>query len=175
MYTPTITRLDLKEWDLLFYRWNRTFSWLIRIYETIKCFDIRHPIKSLMKLFIAFTHVAQVLYRREFDSLFRFDAMEGHKTGFRDVIGKAYVFRFTESLTAHELMVWRQYLLAREWSNYDMFWALYQIDNVFDDFCSELSENALVAIKRIKDEKHLSPYQFYRKLRKKLTFIGVII
>ncbi len=68
---------------------------------------------SWKHFFIAFTHIAQVVYNRENDFLQRFDAMEGYKTGFRDFVGKAYVFRWKTPPTARELMLWRAYLIAR--------------------------------------------------------------
>lgn len=168
MYTPTITKSELLEWDLLFYRWNRPFSWIIRIYEAVRANDIT-------RLFIAFTHVAQMVYNRDLDRIQRFDAMESLKTGFRMDIGKAYVFRWKVPLTEKQLMLTRSYLIARQWSNYDLFGAFSQVDDVFADYCSELTKNSLVASGKIKDSQYLSPYQFYKKYRSKLISIWVII
>lgn len=103
MYTPTITKEDLREGDKLFYRG----SWIIRAYEAVLARDWRH-------FFIAFSHTAQMVYNREIDDIQRYDAMEGMKTGFRPTIGQAYVFRWKEPMTGHQTMVWRNYLLARK-------------------------------------------------------------
>lgn len=171
MFTPTITYNDLKEGDLLFYRWSSLFSFFIRIWEVLRYGQWRH-------FWNAFTHVAQVVYNRELDTLQRYDAMEWLKTGYRDMIGKAYVFRLKQPLTQRELMIWRQYLLARKWSSYDLKWAISTIgrerDDIFGDYCSELTKNALVLIGRIKD-KPVTPYGLYVLLRKKLDFVWVII
>lgn len=172
MFTPTITMNDLEEWMLLFYRGDSLFSFFIRIGEVIRYGRWRH-------FWNAFTHVAQVVYNRELDYLMRYDAMEWLPTGYRDMVGKAYVFRFKEPLTARELMLWRQYLLARKWSSYDLKWAISTIgrerDDIFGDYCSELSKNALFVSGRIKNDKQVTPYGLYVTLRKKLDFVGIII
>lgn len=169
MFTPTVTYQDLKEWDKLWYRWHAFFSWIIRIWEAILAKDWKH-------LFIAFTHTAQVVYNRELDCLQRYDAMEWYKTGFRDTIGQAYVFRWETPMTDHETMVWREYLLKRNWSTYDLGGAVTGKENVFEDYCSELSTNADVSCGKIKDvRKRLRPQQYYKKLRKRLVFVWVIL
>ncbi len=164
--------IDLKEWDLLFYRWDSFFSFFIRIGEVLRYGNFKH-------FFNAFTHVAQVVYNRELDYLMRYDAMEWLKTGFRDKVGKAYVFRFKDPLTARELMLWRQYLLARKWSWYDLKWAVMTNftgrEDIFGDYCSEIAKNALFVAGRMKDDRQVTPYGLYTKLRKKLDFIWIMI
>lgn len=172
MYTPTITYHELKEGDLLFYRGSSWFSFFIRIGEVIKSGQWRH-------FFIAFTHVAQVVYNREIDCLQRYDSMEWLRTWFRDIFGQAYVFRFKEPLTQHELIVWRQYLLARKWSAYDLKWALSTMgreqDDIFGDYCSELTNNALYVGGRNSDDRAKTPYWLYVGMRDKLEFVWVIL
>ena len=169
MFTPTITKFDLKEGDKLFYRWNGFFGWIIRIYEAMLARDWKH-------IFIAFTHTAQMVYNREIDDIERFDAMEWLKTGFRPVIWKAYVFRWEEPMTGHQAMVWRNYIIARKWSDYDLWGAVTGKENEFQDYCSELSTNADIACGKMKDIKwRLRPQQYYKKLRKRLVFIWVIV
>ena len=172
MFTPTITYNELEEGMLLFYRGDSLFSFFIRLWEVLRYWKWRH-------FFIAFTHIAQVTYNRELDILQRYDSMEGLKTGFRECIWKAYVFRFIEPLTARELMLWRQYLLARKGSSYDLQWAISTIgqerEDIFGDFCSELTTNALFVAGRITNDSHKTPYGVYTSLRKKLVFIWVIL
>lgn len=172
MFTPTITSDQLREWDFLFYRGSSIFSFFIRIGEVLRYWKWRH-------FFIAFTHIAQVVYNRDLDILQRYDSMEWLKTGFRECIWQAYVFRFIEPLTARELMLWRQYLLARKGSSYDLRWAISTIgkesENIFGDYCSELTTNALFVAGRITNDSHKTPYGVYTSLRKKLVFLWVIL
>ena len=168
MYTPTITSHDLLEGDILLYRWNSVYSFVIRIYEAIRAFD-------LDRLFIAFTHIAQIVENRWCGCIMRYDSMEWFKTGFRPITENAYVFRWKEPLTLHQKMIWRNYLLSREWSSYDLIWAVTEWDDVFGDFCSELVKNSLVACEKIPDTEYLSPYQFYLEYRDQLDFIWVIL
>lgn len=169
MFTPTITSKDLLEGDKLFYRWTGTFGWIIRIYEALLARDWKH-------LFIAFTHTAQMVYNRELDIIERYDSMEGLKTGFRPILGKAYVFRWIVPMTGHEAMVWRNYLLARQWSSYDLWGALTGRQDVFEDYCSALTTNADTACGKIKPlNTRLRPQQVYKKYRKKLVFLWVIL
>ena len=170
MYTPTITYSDLKEGDLLFYRSNSVFGKLIRLWEAFKA----------GKFVSAFSHQAGIVYDRNLDKLRRFDAMEGYKTWFRIKVGKAYVFRWKTSPTPHQLMLYRQYLMAREWSGYDrlaIFWFMVNWiqEDPFKDVCSELQKNAWVASEKIEDSDKLSPFWFYSKYREEMDFLGIIL
>lgn len=173
MYTPTITKYALQEWDQLLYRGDSFFSFIIKIWEVLRYGKIKH-------FFTAFTHVAQVVYNRECDCLQRFDAMEGMKTGFREQIWQAYVFRWKKEPTARELMLWREYLMKRRWSVYDRKWAFStslqkEVEDVFWDYCSELDMNSWIASWKVRNGRAPTPYQFYLKFRNKMDFIWVII
>ena len=170
MYTPTITFQDLKEGDVLMYRSSSLFGRLIRLWEAMKA----------GKFVSAFSHQAGIVYDRQLDKLRRFDAMEGYKTWFRLKVGQAYVFRWKTPPTPHQLMLYRQYLLARERSEYDRLAILWFMVNgvqedPFKDVCSELYKNAWVASVKIEDVDKLSPFGFYNKYRNELIFLWIIL
>jgi len=172
MYTPTLSYSQLREADILLYRSSWIFGWTIRIFEAIKAGNWRH-------IFTAFTHQAGIVYDRTLNKLRRYDAQEGRKTGFRNKIGKAYVFRWKKEITQHQLMLYRQYLLAREWTEYDKlaifwFWIEAIKEDPFKDVCSELYKNAHVCAEMMKDAERMSPYWFYQKYREEIDFLWVI-
>lgn len=172
MYIPIVIYSQLREADILLYRSSGFFWWTIRIFEAIKAGNWRH-------IFKAFTHQAWIVYDRKLDKLRRYDAMEGRKTGFRSKIGKAYVFRWKKEITPHQLMLYRQYLLTREWTEYDKlaifwFWVEAIKEDPFKDVCSELYKNAHVCAGIIEDVERMSPYWFYVKHREEIDFIWII-
>lgn len=141
MFIKTLTFTELREGDILFYRPKTLFGILIGFYTAIRHwrFDI-----------IAFSHVAVVLLDKFSGKLKRFDALEGKKTGFRDKVGEAYVFRM-EGLGNQDLPTMKHYFLSREGSEYDRRGILSFIfgrrvrEDEFRDYCSEMLKNGFVA------------------------------
>jgi len=144
---------------------------------------------------VTFSHSAIMLKDpRHLDDLTRFDAMEGHKTGFRSKIGKAYVFRF-KNLTEEEARLIQEYCMSREGSEYDrpgIFQFLKDIpilkdirifkpffkniqEDEFRDFCSELLKNAFVNAKKMKDCEKIIPHDLYERIRPDVDFVGLIL
>ncbi len=106
--------------------------------------------------------------------------MEGKKTGFRSVIGKAYVFRF-KNLTEEQKNRMQEYWESREWSGYDRRGVLSFIfkrslrEDEFCDYCSEMIKNALVYVELMKDVEQIIPFDLYKKNREKMDFIWLIL
>ena len=129
---------------------------------------------------VTFSHVAIMLkHPRKFDELARFDALEGRKTGFRIVIGKAYVFRF-KNITEEEARLIQEYCMSREGSDYDRQWIMQFLfktvrEDEFRDFCCELLKNAFVNAKKMKDCEKIIPHDLYERIRPDVDFVGLIL
>lgn len=174
MFQKTITYTDLKHCDFLFYRPRNFFGYLIGIFTAI-----------MNKKFggVTFSHVAIMLEDNKHPwALARFDALEGKKTGFRNVIGKAYVFRF-KNITEEQRNRIHDYCMSRMWSSYDRrgiiafilrFFGLISEDE-FKDYCSELIKNALVYAWMIEDVERITPFDLYQENREKMDFIWLIL
>lgn len=169
MYTQTITRSELKEGDLLFFRPSGLFWYLIGIWSRIK--DKRFT-------GVAFSHVGSILENDD-NQLLLYDATVHQKTGFRYYFHKAYVFRLKD-FTEKEKYLYKHYLLSRRGSLYDdpgiVSFAFPMVhEDEFRDYCSEMVKNWLVASGKIKDVERIEPYELYKLLRPKLDFIWLII
>jgi len=180
MFKKTITYTELKHCDILFYRPMTLFGYLIGFFTSM----MRGKFDR-----VTFSHGALVLKDPDhLDDLKRFDAMEGYKTGFREEIGKAYVFRF-KSLTEEEAMLIQEYCMSRKGSDYDrpgIFQFLKDIpifkpffkniqEDEFRDFCCELQKNAFVNAKKMKDCEKIIPHDLYERIRQDVDFVGLIL
>lgn len=179
-FIKTITRKEIEEFDLLFYR-PGSFFWLgIMLYDALYALfhgSIKNFFRVLFRL--SFSHV-WIALKDPTNLVRRFDAMEWLRTGFRQSFENCYVF--TLQLTEEQKQVIHDHLYARKWSFYDTRWILNFVlpiikEDEFRDYCSELQKNALVLTWGYPelDWKQVSPFTLYMLLRPKLTFKGLLL
>lgn len=79
-------------------------------------------------------------------------------------------------LTPDEARAIQTYCMARRESKYDRRGILSFLfknarEDEFSDYCSELIKNALVASRKMDDMEKVRPFQLYKILRTKMSFL----
>lgn len=179
-YLKTITKNEVEEFDLLFYRPSSFFGRWIVIYDAFYAF-FRGSIKNFFRVLfgLSFSHVAIAL-KDPNNQLRRFDATERLRTWFRQAYENCYVFKL--ELTDEQKQVIKDHMYARKGSFYDKKWIVQFLipivkEDEFRDFCSEIQKNALVLTGGFPelDWKQVSPFTLYMLLRQKFIFKWLLL